>query len=228
METSTAASQLSRGGCVVRSAGHASGGGCDDVDGDSEVGVAKVVGGCGMVVDRNPVAGDGIDDHNEREDEVVRWLEVGDGDRNSQGYGWLIFKLCIFEALFSVRGNLDVGSFRKIVVVAIELGEIEFSVKINKGCTDAEFKKIRNKQEGSGVKVMDSMENDRFRLVQNRKKKDVLRSEITVGAGGESLCVSFIVEIDIADENVFLHNLAKIDEDDDTIEDLEVDESIDT
>ncbi|PWA63972.1 ribonuclease D, Exosome-associated factor Rrp6 [Artemisia annua] len=49
-----------------------------------------------------------------------------------------------------------------------------------------EFKKIRNKQEESGVKVMDSMENDGFQLVQNRKKKDVLGSESSVG-GGESL-----------------------------------------
>ena len=44
-----------------------------------------------------------------------------------------------------------------------------------------ELKKIRSKQEESGVKVMDSMDSDGFQLVQHRKKKDVLESESSVG-----------------------------------------------
>ncbi|PWA51836.1 3'-5' exonuclease domain-containing protein [Artemisia annua] len=45
---------------------------------------------------------------------------------------------------------------------------------------------VGNKQEERDVKVMDSMESDGFQLVQNRKKKDVLGSESSVG-GGENL-----------------------------------------
>ncbi|PWA84387.1 3'-5' exonuclease domain-containing protein [Artemisia annua] len=49
----------------------------------------------------------------------------------------------------------------------------------------AEVTKQLNKQE-SGLKVMDSMESDGFQLVQNKKKKDVLGSERSVG-GSENL-----------------------------------------
>nr|GEU60884.1 hypothetical protein [Tanacetum cinerariifolium] len=48
------------------------------------------------------------------------------------------------------------------------------------------------------MKVVDSMENDCFQLVRNRKKKDMLRNEISVGVIGERL--SFRVKV--AMENV--------------------------
>nr|GEY52235.1 ribonuclease D, Exosome-associated factor Rrp6 [Tanacetum cinerariifolium] len=67
--------------------------------------------------------------------------------------------------------------------------------RLKKRCTDVDFKEIRNKQEGSNVEVMDSMENDCFQLVRNRKKKEMLRNEISVGVVGERLSLRMKVVI---------------------------------
>ena len=69
-----------------------------------------------------------------------------------------------------------------------------------------EFKKIRNKQEESGVKVMESMETDGFQLVQNRKKKDVLGSESSGGENVANLASGVKVATGTPKAKVSFHN----------------------
>lgn len=70
-----------------------------------------------------------------------------------------------------------------------------------------EFKKLRNKEEETGVRVMNLVDdNDGFQLVQNRKKKDLFgnsnNGNLSSGGGGTNLANSPSVKVASRDGNV--------------------------